>query len=174
MRGPAWYAKYRLPDGRQVQKKLGPAWTERGRPPAGYHTKRTAEAWLRETLDQARRGTLPGMVRTGVTFSDAAAEWLRFIEEDRERKPSTLVDYRSALRAHLLPAFGEEPIESITTEDIEAWRRSLVGLSNRCSPARSAPTSMARPFAVATRSRLTGPPCARCAFTICATPWARA
>jgi hypothetical protein len=24
-RGPAWYAKYRLPDGRQVQKKVGPA-----------------------------------------------------------------------------------------------------------------------------------------------------
>ncbi len=24
-RGPSWYAKYRLPDGRQVQKKLGPA-----------------------------------------------------------------------------------------------------------------------------------------------------
>lgn len=27
-RGPAWYAKYRLPDGRQVQKKLRPAWTD--------------------------------------------------------------------------------------------------------------------------------------------------
>ena len=25
-RGPVWYAKYRLPDGRQVQKKVGPAW----------------------------------------------------------------------------------------------------------------------------------------------------
>ena len=33
-RGPAWYAKYRLPDGRRVQKKLGPAWTERARPVA--------------------------------------------------------------------------------------------------------------------------------------------
>jgi hypothetical protein len=30
-RGPVWYGKYQLPDGRQVQKKLGPAWTERGR-----------------------------------------------------------------------------------------------------------------------------------------------
>ncbi len=45
VRGPVWYAKYRVPDGRQVQKKLGPAWTERGRPPAGWFTKRTAEAW---------------------------------------------------------------------------------------------------------------------------------
>ena len=23
-RGPVWYAKYRLPDGRQVQRKIGP------------------------------------------------------------------------------------------------------------------------------------------------------
>jgi integrase len=73
-RGPAWYAKYRLPDGRQVQKKLGPAWTERGPPANGYFTKRLAEDWLRETLDQARRGTLPGMVQTGATFADAATE----------------------------------------------------------------------------------------------------
>ena len=29
-RGPLWYAKYRLPNGRQVQQKLGPAWSERG------------------------------------------------------------------------------------------------------------------------------------------------
>jgi hypothetical protein len=89
-RGPCWYAKYRLPDGRQVQKKLGPAWTERGRPPAGYYTKRLAEDWLREVLAQARRGTLPGMVRTGATFADAAAEYLRYIEHDRGRKPSTV------------------------------------------------------------------------------------
>ena len=33
-RGSVWYAKYRLPDGRQVQKKIGPAWTRRGRPGA--------------------------------------------------------------------------------------------------------------------------------------------
>ena len=39
-RGPQWYAKYRLPDGRQVQRRIGPAWTGRGRPPAGYFTKR--------------------------------------------------------------------------------------------------------------------------------------
>ena len=75
---------------RQVQRKLGPAWTERGRPPAGYYTKRAAEAWLRDVMDEARRGTLPGMVRTGATFADAAAEWLRYIEQERGRKASTI------------------------------------------------------------------------------------
>jgi hypothetical protein len=29
-------------------------------------------------LDEARRGVLPGMVRTGATFADAAAEFLRY------------------------------------------------------------------------------------------------
>ena len=130
-RGPVWYAKYRLPDGRQVQKKIGPAWSERGRPPAGYFTKRTAEGWLQDLLGEARRGTLPGMRSGGATFADAAEEWLRFIAQDRERKPSTLRDYRSVLNAHLLPAFGDRPLESITVEEIEAWRASLSGLSNR-------------------------------------------
>jgi len=130
-RGPVWYAKYRVPDGRQVQKKIGPAWTGRGRPADGYFTKRTAQAWLDDVLSKARAGTLPGMTARGVTFADAATEWLRLVEDDRERKPSTLRDYRSALRAHLLPAFGERPIDAITVEEIERWRRSLDGLSNR-------------------------------------------
>ena len=124
-RGPVWYAKYRLPDGRQVQKKLGPAWTERGRPPAGYFTKRQAEAWLREILDEARRGTLSGMVRTGATFADAAAEWLRYVEHDRGRKPSTVDGYRSIVRSELLPRFGDMALESVTPSVIEAWQASM-------------------------------------------------
>jgi hypothetical protein len=51
------------------------------------------------------------MVRTGATFADAAAEFLRYAEHERACKPSTLREYRSALNAHLLPAFGAERIE---------------------------------------------------------------
>ena len=50
-----WRAKYRLPDGRQVRRTIGPVWSERGRPPEGHFTKRTAEAWLPDVLDQAER-----------------------------------------------------------------------------------------------------------------------
>jgi integrase len=124
-RGPVWYAKYRLPDDRQVQKRIGPAWTGRGRPAAGYVTKRVAEDWLRRLLDEARRGTLPGLVKTGVAFEDAAAEWLRYIEHDRNRKPSTIAGYGSIVRSQLLPAFGPMPIESITTSEIERWIGSV-------------------------------------------------
>ena len=97
-RGPQWYAKYRLPDGRQRQKLIGPAWTSRGRPAAGYFTKRGAQAWLDDLLASARRGLLPGMVRTGATFADASAEWLRWAEHERACKPTTLTDYRYTVR----------------------------------------------------------------------------
>jgi integrase len=130
VRGPIWYAKYRLPDGRQVQRKIGAAWTGRGRPAAGYVTKRLAEDWLRSVLEQARRGTLAGAVKTGATFADAAAEWLRYIEHDRGRKPSTVSGYRAIVRAQLLPAFGELPLESVTTSMIEQWIGSVGGSAN--------------------------------------------
>ena len=135
-RRSTWYGKYRLPDGRQVQKRIGPAWTERGRPPAGYYTRRTAEAWLRDVLDEARRGTLPGLVQTGATFADAAAEFLCYVEHDRAIKPSTLTDYRSIISAHLLPAFGAMRVEEVTPEKIERWRTVVCSadgspLSNR-------------------------------------------
>ena len=130
-RGPAWYAKYRLPSGRQVQKKLGPAWTERGRPPAGYYTKRTAEAWLRDVMDKARRGTLPGMVRTGATLSDAAAEWLRYCKHERACKPSTLTEYRHTAD-RIARELGDVAIEDVTPEMLERWKARLSrSLSNR-------------------------------------------
>jgi Phage integrase, N-terminal SAM-like domain len=84
-----------------VQKEIGPAWSGRGRPATGYYTKRLAE------------------------------DWLRFVEQDRERKPSTVSDYRSVLESRLLPVFGRMPLEEITVSVIERWRASLDGLSNR-------------------------------------------
>jgi integrase len=129
-RGPVWYAKYRLPDGRQVQRKIGPAWSGRTRPPLGSFTKRQAEDWLRDTLEQARRGTLPGLVRTGATVADAAAEYLRYIEHDRERKPSTVRGYRWIIDAQILPTFGQMQLEDVTSEHVERW---LTGMGRRAS-----------------------------------------
>jgi integrase len=96
-----------------------------GRPPAGYFTKRTADGWLRDRLDEARRGGLPDSTRSGATFAEAAAEWLRYIEHDRKRKPSTVEGYASIVRTQLLPTFGSIAIESITPAAIERWLGSL-------------------------------------------------
>jgi len=85
---------------------------------------------VRDVLHQASRGTLAGQVRTGATFADAAAEWLRYIEVDRLRKPSTVEGYKVIVRAQLVPAFGEMPIEAITTPVIERWLSSLTGAAS--------------------------------------------
>ena len=125
-RGPVFYLKYRLADGRQVQQLLGPKWTERGRPPAGYFTDRTAEEALQELLADARRGTLAGAEpRAGKTFADACAEHERYSRDDKQLAASTLSDYRNVRRA-LLAEFGKAtPLEAITTERIDAYRERL-------------------------------------------------
>lgn len=126
-RGSLYYVKYRLGDGRQVMKLLGPAWTERSRPAAGYYTKRTAEEELNALLADARRGTLPdSLARSGRTFGDAVAEWLRYVEHDRQRAPSTLADYRNVSNAMLAELGRDTPLEKITTERIERWRERLL------------------------------------------------
>ena len=55
-RSVKWYAAYRLPDGRQVKKMLGPEWKGPGRPREGYFTRKTAEAELRRLMTDAERG----------------------------------------------------------------------------------------------------------------------
>lgn len=42
------------------------------------------------------------------------------MEHDLDRKPSTLVQYRSSVRAHFVPAFGDLRLEDVTAEHIEA------------------------------------------------------
>jgi integrase len=125
--GTVWYAKYRTPSGRQVQKLIGPAWSGREAPPPGYYTKRMAEDWLRSQLVEGHQTAAAGRVETGVTFAEAAEEYLRYAEHDRGCKPSTIRGYRSQLNAHLLPAFGKMRIDDITERAIERWRSGMAG-----------------------------------------------
>lgn len=124
-RGSVWYARLALPDGFETRRKLGPHWAEKTAPPPGYLTKKLAEAELRKILVEADRGEVTGF-KGRVTFSDACDEFLRFIEQERRRRSSTLDDYRSAINAHLRPAFGNLPIGKITARGIEQWRSPLV------------------------------------------------
>src|SRR5215212_6348218 len=62
----------------------------------------------------------------GATFEDAAAEWLRYVEQDRKRRPSTVRDYRNTITGRLNPEFGPESVEAIDSERIDSWRAELV------------------------------------------------
>ena len=139
-RGPVWYARYRLADGRQAQKRLGPAWVnkkgnKKGRIPAGYYTQKTAKTELDAILTDARRGELPGSEpKSGHTFGEACTRWLHYVEVEQRRKPSTLRDYRNVVRGTLLPEFGQDtPLEQITAGRIDQYRKGLLS-EGRLSP----------------------------------------
>jgi len=98
-------------------------------------TKRIAQQALDEILADARRGQpLPPLRPSGgVSFADAAAEWLRYVEHDRRRRPSTVRDYRIVVDRVLVPALGDAPLDAITSGHIDAFRAALVE-EGRLSP----------------------------------------
>jgi len=123
--GPVYYAHVRLPDGARVQRRLGRAWAKRSRAPEGYLTRSQAEARLAAIL--AGEDPLVNIAPIGVTFGQAAREWLDYVEHDRKRRPSTVRGYRNIVDGSLLAAFGDStPLESITTADIDRYRAGLV------------------------------------------------
>src|ERR1700742_3711874 len=135
-RGDQWYAKWRGLDGKQVQRKLGPAWTERGRPPTGYLTRKLAEEALQAILTDARRGELDGSPASGATFRDAAVEYLRYVEIVRQVDEGTVADYRGVVNGYLLNAerlaalkvepFADLPVEDVTPDHVDAYKEALV------------------------------------------------
>lgn len=128
-RGDQFYLRYRHPSGKLIEKRLGPAWAKRSRPPAGYFTQNTAEVELEAILTDIRRGEVPDPGdRSGKVFKDAVAEWLRYVEHEKDRRPSTVRDYRNTANSALLPEFGPEtPIEAIEVDRIEAFRQKQLG-----------------------------------------------
>jgi integrase len=126
-RGNQWYLKYRAPSGKQVEQKLGPAWQERSRPPAGYFTRKMADAALAELLTDLRRGAIPDPgARSGKTFADAVAAWLYYVEHEKARRVSTVRGYRAVGRL-LEKEFGAETsLEEIDTDRIDTYRRKML------------------------------------------------
>lgn len=123
--GPVLYAKLKLPDGSQPQRRLGRLWTKRTRPPEGYLTRGMAEARLAAML--AGEDPTLNVDPSNVTFQHACDERMRYLEHDKRRKPSTLRDYRLVIDKDLVPHFGAGTmVENVTTADVEQLRDELL------------------------------------------------
>jgi hypothetical protein len=72
---------------------------------------------------RARRPARDGA--NGANLRDAADEYLRYLADDRQRKPSTVRDARSVIRNHLLRPFGSRRLEDITEQEVDRWARGL-------------------------------------------------
>ena len=91
-----------------------------------------AEEALHAVLTDARRGTLSVVVNA--TFADAAAEYLRYVEDVRQIDPATVKDYRGVIEGYLIDEFGSQSITTISPDAIDAYKERLIAesrLSNR-------------------------------------------
>jgi integrase len=118
--GPIYFLKARDRDERQVKRRLGPV--------ADWPRKAAQDA-LRDFLTDL--GREPEKGDETITFAYAAGAWLDYVEHDRDRAPSTVRGYRSALDKHLIPRFGNRPLARITADDVEDLRRELLATRSR-------------------------------------------
>jgi integrase len=125
-RGNVWYAKWRDATGRQHQRRLGDAWTGKGRPLSGHLTRKMADDVLREILVDAGKIEIAARGPV-VTLRVACDAWIRSLEHDHGREWTTVRDYQSIVRNYFHPVFGPNtPIADITRERVDEWRRDLL------------------------------------------------
>jgi integrase len=153
---PFYEAKFRH-SGRQIKRRIGPAWLEldgagewtrrRGRVPDGAYDKRAAiiaadklvatyvaEATDVERVEQERR-------TRGVTFREVTHAYLRWLADVAGAKPATLRDHGYLLgepgirykrgagttAGHVMAALGDRPAGKITTREVEAALTTVSG-----------------------------------------------
>jgi integrase len=104
--------------------------------PLTFQTKGDAEAWLAHERrlmttarwvsppERARRAEVAENVRRARTLAAYAESWLagRVTSSGAALRPSTREGYRNALDVHILPAFGDLPLDEITTAAVRDWR----------------------------------------------------
>lgn len=151
---PFYEAKFRH-EGRQVKRRIGPAWLERddagnwrrhrGRVPDGAFDERRAhvaaasvvEAYLADAADAARQRNERQVA--GVTFRELASGYLVWLRDVKGAKPATLRDHgyvlaepgtpykrgTGKLLGHVMHAIGDRPARDVTTPEIDALLRTI-------------------------------------------------
>jgi integrase len=159
-RGSVYFeAKFRH-NGRQVKRRIGPAWLElaedgwtprRGRVPEGFYDKaranvRAAGIVAEYVTEEANRATVERERKeAGATFREIAHAYLDWLEHVKGAKPATLSDHRVVLaepgaaykrgsgtiRGPVMNALGNRPASKVTTREIETL---LAKVAQKASP----------------------------------------
>jgi integrase len=152
--GPFWYAKWSR-NGEPVIRALGRAWVDsdgnggwrrrRGRAAGGALTEAEAAARMLALVREhdADQTVLERDAeerrRRGVSFRELAAEYLRWLDDVKGAKPSTLRDHRCLLaepgQAYrrgrgssaglIMGALGDRPAREVTTREVEELLRTI-------------------------------------------------
>lgn len=109
-----WIVTRNAKDG---SKRYDAAWRVGGKIKSKTFTrKKDAARYLTDTVRKVHDGTYRELTPT--TFKAYAEKWLEGLSG---LKPSTAREYRSAVRHNLVPAFGEQPIGSLSVTEVNAY-----------------------------------------------------
>jgi len=118
--GPVYFIMARDRDGRQIKKRVGPV---------DEWPRRLAEDALRDFLTDL--GRVPDRGDPSVTIKYAVTAWLRYVEHDKGREPSTVRDYRNTMNRQIVGRYKDRPLSEITVEDLEQLRAELLDTLSR-------------------------------------------
>ena len=107
-RGNLWRARWRGPDGTLESKP-------------GFHTRKAAENYGRDQEAAIRANTYVDPRAGKITLTEWVNQWYPALDLE----PTTLSNYRYQIEVHILPAFGNRALASITAEEVSAWERQI-------------------------------------------------
>src|SRR6266851_2438994 len=114
-RGNLWRARWRAPDGSMQSK---PRFTSR----------KDAENFGRDQEAAIRANTYVDPRAGRITLTD----WVNLWYPALDLEPVTLANYRYYIEVHILPAFGDRTLTSLTAQEISTWERQIV--TSGCPP----------------------------------------
>lgn len=130
MRSGRFQARYSDPTGATRVTKGGRTVPVLHTAPRTFMTRRDAEDWLiqqhrlirsgewRSPAQQAAEAEALETSRRNRTFETYARAWL---DGRHDLRATTRQSYETSLQRHLIPAFGDQPIDQITVMDVRAW-----------------------------------------------------
>jgi len=107
LRGNTWYFVTKI-NGRRTRKALSQSVTE---------ARRIRDEYLREIKLHGGLQIVNQTNGPGPLFGEVVEKWVKITV--KKIRPSTMIDYKSAMNTYLLPRFGNTPIADITDLDIE-------------------------------------------------------
>jgi integrase len=119
----SYYGRFRTPDGRRVNRRLGPI---RRRGSADGLTKSQAEAALRRLIEVESNRPPPTPDERPRTVDDVI-DLLRDRLEVQGARLSYRQNCESMQRVHVSPAIGARRVDSVSRQDIERLARSMLG-----------------------------------------------
>ncbi|MFI5491864.1 tyrosine-type recombinase/integrase [Actinoplanes sp. NPDC051859] len=111
-KGDRYRVRYDGPDGRQLSKSFPD------------RQKKAAENFLIDVESDKRRGEFVDPAAGKKPFDTFAESWLRTHQFDESSRETTEI----RVRKHIIPFFGDGPINTIKPSDVREWDTSLIGV----------------------------------------------